>query len=182
MNLGSIAKQVLGAVAPTLLSAIGGPFAPLAAAILHAALGTQGDEKAADTALANASQDTLFKVKQAELDLQGKLGELGIQREQLVYNDLANARSRQVALKDDTPAKLAWMMIGGFLAISLAQIVAMIGFAEQVAKIPPQGWLLIGNISGYLANEAKQAGAYFFGSSLGSQSKDATLAEIARQP
>lgn len=182
MNLGSIAKQVLGTVAPTILTAIGGPFGALAGGILHAALGTSGDDKAVDTALSSASQDTLLKVKQAELDLQAKLAELGVQKEQLAYQDLASARAMQVATKDPTAARLAWLVIGGFLVFSIAEAVSMTIYPDQVAKIPAAAWSMIGVIMGYLANEAKQAAAFYFGSSEGSQNKDATIAAIAKQP
>jgi hypothetical protein len=56
----------------------------------------------------------------------------------------------------------------------------MMVWPDAVAKIPPQGWLLVGNISGYLANEAKQAAAFYFGSTAGSQNKDATIADMAK--
>jgi hypothetical protein len=181
MNLGKTALHVLGTVAPTVLTAIGGPFGALAGAVLHAALGTNGDEAAVDAALGNASQDTLLKVKQAELDLTAKLTALGVQREQLVYADLADARQMQVATRDPTAARLAWLIIGGFLVTSIAQLVGLMGWADQVNKIPAQGWLLIGNVSGYLANEAKQAAAFYFGSTAGSQAKDATIADMAKQ-
>lgn len=181
MNLGKTALHVLGTVAPTVLSAIGGPFGALAGAVLHAALGTNGDESAVDAKLASADQDTLLKVKQAELDLNGKIAALGVQREQLTFTDLADARQMQVATRDPTAARLAWLIIGGFLVVSAAQLVAMMGWADQVNQIPSQGWLLIGNVSGYLANEAKQAAAFYFGSTAGSQAKDATISDMAKK-
>lgn len=182
MNLGKTALQILGTVGPTILATFGGPFGALGAAALHAALGTNGDETKVDAQLANASQETLLKVKQAELDLQAKMAELGIQKEQLQFADLADARQMQIATRDPTARQLAWLVIGGFLIISFAQLIAMMGWADQVNKIPQGGWLLIGNISGYLANEAKQAAAFYFGTTAGSQAKDATIAEIAKQP
>src|SRR6266850_212204 len=182
MNLGKTALQVLGTVAPTLLTALGGPFGALAATVLHAALGTNVDEKVVDTTIAGATQDTLLKMKQAELDLQGKLADLGIKEEQLTFDDLASARAMQVATRDPTVDRLAWLIIGGFLVISLAQLVAMIWKPDAIAKIPSQGWLLIGNLAGYLANEAKQAAAFYFGTTAGSQAKDATIASIAKAP
>jgi hypothetical protein len=42
--------------------------------------------------------------------------------------------------------------------------------------------LFFGTIFGYLSSEAKQASAFYFGSSEGSQAKDATIATIAKQP
>jgi hypothetical protein len=181
-TLGTVAKQVLGTVAPTLLTALGGPFGALAGAALHLAMGTGGDEKAVDTQLAGATQDTLLKVKQAEIDFKAKIAELGIQEEQLAYADLADARQMQMTTRDPTVARLAWLVIGGFLLISLAELVAMVLWPERVKLLPEAAWLLIGSVLGYLANESKQAGAFYFGSSAGSQAKDATISDMAKKP
>ena len=180
MNFGKTALQVLKAVAPTLAMAVAGPFGPLAAAAIHAALGTT-DQASAEAVLVSATPDQLAALKKAESDFQVQMKQLGIQEEQLVFADLADARQMQMTTRDPTAARLAWLIIGGFLTVSIAQLVAMMGWADQVNKIPPQGWLLIGNVSGYLANEAKQAAAFYFGSTAGNQAKDATIADIAKQ-
>jgi len=49
----------------------------LAAAAVHAALGTGGDDKAAETALLTATPDQLLALKKADSDLQVRLKELG---------------------------------------------------------------------------------------------------------
>jgi hypothetical protein len=64
---------------------------------------------------------------------------------------------------------------------SIAEVIAMMVWPEQTAKVPAAAWGTIGLVMGYLANEAKQCSGYYFGSSSGSQAKDATLAEIAKQ-
>lgn len=180
MNLGKTAISVLGTVAPTILTAIGGPFGALAGAALHAALGTNGDDKLIDQSLTGATQDTLLKVKQAEIDFKAKMAEIGLQTDQLTYTDVQDARKMHTATRDPTAARLAWLLIGGFITVSIMQLIAMVGYADQINKIPSQGWLLIGNLVGYLASEAKQAGAFYFGSTQASQNKDSTIAEIAK--
>ncbi len=183
MTFGAKALQVLRTVAPTIAMAVGGPFGPLAATVIHAALGTDpGDPKAAEAALLNATPEQLLALKKADQDFIIRLKELGIEEQQLAYADTASARQMQVAVRDPTVDRLAWLIIGGFLVISLAQLIGLIGFATEVNKIPAQGWLLIGNLSGYLANEAKQAAAFYFGSTASGQNKDATIASIAKEP
>lgn len=183
MSFTDSAKHVLATVAPLLATATLGPFAPIANAAIAAVFGIKTDDAAATaTALASATPDQLLALKQADDAFKVQMEQLGISEEKLAFDDVSNARGREIAVKDSTPKQLAWMLIGGFLTISLAQIVAMVGWADQVNKIPAQGWLLIGNISGYLANEAKQAGAYYFGTTMGSQSKDLTIADIAKKP
>jgi hypothetical protein len=170
MNLTTI-----GTVAPTILTAIGGPFGALAAAVLHAALGTTGTDAQVDTALTGATQDTLLKVKQAELDLQGKLAELGVQKEQLQLADVASARSMETATKSSTPTVLSYFV----LAASMA---AFLGVVGGLVKIPAdsQTALIYGSVLTYLVTESKAVLAYWFGSSQGSQAKDATIADMAK--
>lgn len=181
MNFGKTALQVLKTVAPTLALAVGGPFGPLAAAALHAALGTT-DQASAEAALVNATPDQLLALKKADQDFAIRMKELGISEEKLVFDDLASARQMQIATKDPTPARLAWLVVGGFLIFSMAQVVALIGWPDQLAKVPAAAWGTIGTILGYLAKEASQASAFYFGSSAGSQAKDATISDMAKQP
>ena len=179
MNL----KELIGTVAPTIATALGGPLAGVAVKAAAGALGlSEHTEEALQTALAGAKPDDLLKLKQADQQFAKDMRALDIDLERISAGDRDSARKRQMELKDSTPAQLAWMVIGGFIVVSAAQLVAIMGWPDVVAKIPGQGWLLIGNISGYLANEAKQAAAYYFGSSVGSKEKDATLSEIAKQP
>lgn len=192
MNLVKDAAVVLETVAPKLGLALGGPLGGMAGGLLSMGIGkllgkqdaagapVPATQKEIETALTAGDPQTLLAVKNIQADLEKHMADLGVEDEQLRFADTANARGREMSLKDNTPHQLAWMVVGGFMVISLVQLVGLIGFADAVAKVPPQGWLLIGNISGYLASEAKQAGAYYFGSSAGSQSKDATLADLAK--
>lgn len=170
MNFGQRALQVLKTVAPTIALAAGGPFGPIAAAAIHAALGTT-DEKSAETALLSATPEQLLALKQADQAFQIRMEELGIQEEQLVYQDIANARAREIAIKDMTPAILAYAVTVGFFGVL--------------------GWMLYKGIPSNAGGEAllvmlgslgtAWAGivAYFFGSSAGSASKSDALNRIA---
>lgn len=173
-------KTFAGTVAPTLASAVGGPLAGMAVTAIAGALGCKPNSTALTAAMAVATPDQLLALKQADADFAEKMKQLGIDEEKLSFDDTASARAMQVATKDPTAGRLAWTIIGGFLFISLAQIAGVVFASDAVAKVPPQGWLLIGNVSGFLANEAKQAATFYFGSTAGSQAKDATIADIAK--
>lgn len=181
MNFGQTALQVLKTVAPTLALAVGGPFGPLAAAAIHAALGTT-DQASAEKALVNATPDQLLALKKADQDFEVQIEKLGIEKAKLAYDDTANARQMQMTVRDPTVARLAWLVIGGFLLISLVELAAMLIWPEKVKALPEAAWLLVGSVLGYLANESKQAGAFYFGSSAGSQAKDATISNLAKTP
>ena len=178
-DIGSGALQVLRTVAPTIAATATGPFASITLPIFQKLFGTT-NAKDIETALVNATPEQLLALKQADNAHEEQMTQLGITRDKMAFDDLSNARNMQIQTKDPTAARLAWMIIGGFLVISIAQIIGLMGFADEVNKIPPQGWLLIGNVSGYLANEAKQAAAFYFGSTAGSQAKDTTIADIAK--
>ncbi|WP_211440908.1 hypothetical protein [Collimonas humicola] len=187
-------KTVLGALAPTAATLLGGPFAGLAVKFLAPALGMSPDAVASTGSAVQAIQEALTKgqlsadqvvaIKQAELGLAQhladnnlKLAELDVESAKVVTADRSDARSREVQVKDRTPAHLAYTIIGGFFIVSLAQLAALMGWADMTAKIPPQGWLLIGNISGYLAAEAKAASAYYFGTTSDSGRQAELLAQ-----
>lgn len=171
MNLGDKAKQILGTLAPMLGTAIGGPFGALAGAALSQALGTSPDDgKATEAALLSANPDTLLKVKQAEQDFTVRMKELGISEDKLVYDDIANARAREIAVRDNTPRNLAYLVLG-FAGACIAA--TLMGFTKVDSA-------LAGTLIGYLVAEARSALAYYFGSSKGSKDKDDAIAEIAK--
>lgn len=172
-EIGSKALQVLKTVAPMLATAVGGPFGPLAGAAISAALGTApGDSKAADAALLNATPDQLLALQKANQDFQIQMKQLGIAEEKLTFDDIANARAREVAVKDSTPRNLAYLIIG-FTGLCIAATLA--GWTKVDSA-------LAGTLIGYLVAESRSTLTYYFGSSQSSQNKDATIASIAKQP
>lgn len=174
MNLGDKAKQVLAALAPMLGTALGGPLGGFAGTAIAQALGTPlGDAKAAENALLSASPDTIVKLRKAELDFQAKMKEYGIDEEKLVYDDIANARARETAVKDSTPSALAYAITAGFFGT--------LGFMLLNGK-PATGGDALLVMLGSLGTAWAGIVTYYFGSSLGSTKKDATLSAIAKQP
>lgn len=178
-DIGSGALQVLKTVAPTLAATAAGPFAPLIAPLVAKVFGSN-DPQALEPALLNATPDQLLALKKADNDLQVQLKQLGISEEKLAFDDTEGARAMQVATKDPTAGRLAWLVVGGFLIFSVGLAATMTLAPTKAAAIPAGAMALIGTVLGYLANEAKQAAAFYFGSSAGSQNKDAVLAEIAK--
>lgn len=173
MNLAKDALHVLQTVAPTIARATLGPFGGLAATAISAILGTPPtDETAASAALLNATPDQLLALKKAEQDFQVQIKTLGISEEKLVYDDIANARAREMSVKDSTPRNLAYLIIG-FTGACIAATLA--GWTKVDSA-------LAGTLIGYLVAESRSTLTYYFGSSQSSQNKDATIASIAKQP
>jgi len=171
MNFGQTAKSVLATVAPLLGTALGGPFGGLAGSLLSKALGTN-DPKAMEAAITSTDPDILLKLKQADNDFQAQMKTLEISEEKLSFDDIANARAREMAVKDTTPRNLAYLIIG-FTGLAIAATLA--GWTKVDSA-------LAGTLIGYLVAECRSTLTYYFGSSQSSQNKDATIAAIAKQP
>lgn len=187
MNLLKSAGQVLATVAPTLATAVGGPFAGMAITEIEKVFGLDSSkpadqrQAAVEQALLTATPDQILALQKANQDFQVQIKKLGIDEEKLTFDDLANARAMQTATKDPIVKQLAWLNVGGFLLVSVFLIVAVVIWPEQITRVPAAAWAVLGTVFGYLAKSASQTETFFFGSSAGSQAKDATIAEIAKQ-
>lgn len=171
MNLAKDALHVLQTVAPTIARATLGPFGGLAATALSAILGTPPtDDQAASAALVNATPDQLLAIKKAEQDFQVQMQTLGVSEDKLVFDDISNARAREVALKDNTPAILAYAISIGFFGV----LGAMLWNGK-----PAVGGDALLVLLGSLGTAWSGIVSFYFGSSLGSAKKDTALAAAA---
>lgn len=173
LSLGAKALQILRTVAPTLALAAGGPFGPIAAAAIHLALGTDPTQPAsAETALLNATPDQLLALKKAGNDFEVQMKTLGVQEEQLAYADTANARAREIAVKDNTPKILAYLVIT--LVLIAEGSMFFIGQPKSIDGV------VLGRILGTLDSALIMVLGYYFGSSAGSAKKDSTISDLAK--
>jgi len=171
MTIGQKALQVLRTVAPTIALAVGGPFGPLASAALSAALGTpKGDDKATEAALLAATPDQLLALTKENDAFQVQMKQLGIDEEKLVYEDIANARAREIAVKDSTPRYMAYLVTVGFFGV--------LGYLVVEGK-PVSGGDVMLVMVGSLGTAWTGIVAYYFGSSAGSAAKTDALNTIA---
>lgn len=168
------AKQVLATIAPELGLAIGGPFGGLAGTALARALGTKGpDDSANEAAILSGDPEVLLKIKQANSDFVLQMEQLGIDRDKLVFEDIANARAREVAVRDRTPTVLAYSVTIGFFAT----LAVMIFHGK-----PEIGGDALLVMLGSLGTAWAAIMAYYYGSSKSSDTKTQALTEIAKGP
>jgi hypothetical protein len=166
-------KSFVSLAAPTLGTALGGPLGGMAGTYIANALGAKSAKPAdLQIAMQNATPDQLLALKTADQAFAAKMEELGIERDKLVFDDIANARAREIAVKDTTPRNLAYLIIT-FTGLCIAATLA--GWTKVDSA-------LAGTLIGYLVAECRSTLTYYFGSSQGSRDKDATLADIAKQP
>lgn len=160
MNAGGFIKQILpwiGAAASGNIPALIGLAAQTVAKVTGAKVDANPDSISA--AIAGATPDQLLALKQADNDLAEKLQQMGFQHvedlEKIAADDRANARAREVSLRDKFVPLLATFVIGSF---TLAVLAIIRGWGKIEAAFA-------GTLIGYLAANANQVVGYYFGSS-----------------
>ena len=156
---------LIGSVAPTIATALGGPVAGMAVKAISGALfGHDGASKDdIMTALANPTGDQLAALKKIDADFAVQMKALDIDLERSAAGDRASARDMQKETRDWIPRALAVSVTVGFFAILLYMLVYGLPTTGNEALL-----LLLG------ALQTAWGGiiAFYFGSSSGSQKKD----------
>jgi len=153
-------------IAPGIATALGGPLAGLAVTAISKALGIDEKDVQSTIEQGKLSAEQLTSLKQAEIELQSKAQELGLNFEKLAVDDRKSAREMQMSTKSFVPALLsilvvcAWALIQYFL---LTHVIAQ-EMRELVARV-------LGTLDGALMLVL----SFYFGSSSGSQHKDDLL-------
>ncbi len=115
-------KGLIGAVAPTLGQALGGPLGGAAAQTIASVLGCKPDEKSIANAVQAATPEQLAEIKKAELDFQVQMKKLDVDVFALEAEDIQNAR---LAFKGDwTPKFIAVacvLFFGAYIALVTLQ-------------------------------------------------------------
>lgn len=165
MDLLKTFGPLIGSVAPTIATALGGPVAGMAVKAISGAL--FGNDSASKdeimTALANPTGDQLAALKKIDADFAVQMKALDIDLERIAAGDRASARDMQKETKDWIPRALAVSVTVGFFAILLYMLVYGLPTTGNEALL-----LLLG------ALQTAWGGiiAFYFGSSSGSQQKD----------
>jgi hypothetical protein len=170
MDIMKAVGPLLGQVAPTLATALGGPLAGLAAKTLsNVLLGNEsGSEAEIAKAMQNATPDQLAAIKQIDADFKTRMAELEIDLERIAAGDRDSARKREVLTGDYTPKVLAAAITVGFFGILFWM------FVHGVPKNGNEALLLM---LGALQTAFTGVIAYYFGSSAGSKAKTDALAK-----
>ena len=158
---------LIGSVAPTIATALGGPIAGMAIKALSGALfGHQdGTEEDIMTALANPTGDQLTALKKIDADFKIQMKQLDIDLVRITVDDRKSARDMQVVTKSWLVPTLATMIIAAFIAVTFA---TLMGYAKIESA-------LAGTLVGYISAKAELVLSFYFGSSAGSEKKDEML-------
>ena len=153
MKLGLL-KNIIGAVAPTLGTALGGPMGGMAANMIAEVLGVPNNPKAIEKGLAEATPEQMLELKKAEQDFDLKMKELEVDVFKLETQDIQDARGKFG--KDWTARIIGVLVVSGFM-----------GYIFLVTLQPPEqnSEALINLVLGYLGGLASAIISFYFGAS-----------------
>lgn len=170
MDIIKTVGPLLGQIAPTIATALGGPLAGLAVKTLSNVLFGNEEGTPADIvqALQGASPEQLVALKKIDAEFKLKMQELEIDLERISAGDRDSARKREMALADMTPKVLAASITVGFFGIL---------FWMFIYGVPKNGNEALLLMLGALQTAFTGVIAYYFGSSAGSKAKNDLLAQ-----
>ena len=147
-------KNLVGAVAPTIGTALGGPMGNMAMTKIASVLGVSNNQKSIQQAIQNATPEQMLELKKAEQEFEVQMKELDVDVFKLETQDKQNARG--MFSKDWTARIIGVATIAGFL-----------GYIFLVTLQPPEqnSEALINLVLGYLGGLASAIISFYFGAS-----------------
>jgi len=151
--LGAI-KSIVGAVAPTLGTALGGPLGGAAASMIADALGCDDNEKAINKAIQTATPEQLSLIKEADAEFDAKMKELDVDLFALETADKQDARQH---FSKDWTAKL----------IGIVMVLFFCSYIGMITIMPPEqnSMELINLVLGYMGGLVSAVISFYFGAS-----------------
>jgi hypothetical protein len=149
-------KSILGAIAPTLATAMGGPLGGMAMKMVADKLGLpDASLDALDAAVASATPEQLAEIKKVEADFKVQMKALDVDLVKIAAADRDSARQRHAVMKDATPTVLA-----------IGTLLAFFGYIGAVTFLAPDADLGLINVAvGWLGGSASAVISYYFGAS-----------------
>ena len=169
-------KGLIGKVAPSLATALGGPLAGAAVSALSDAFGLseagtpEQKQDALVAAISGATPDQLLALKKTDQEFAIKMQELGFKNveelEKFATADRDSARNREIVVKDNTPKVLVYAITLGFFGV-----LATLMFGDVPSGSKEVLYIMLGTLG-----TAWTAGInYYFGSTNGSSEKNKLL-------
>jgi len=147
-------KKLIGALAPTIGTAIGGPVGGLAANVVAEALGVEPVPRKIEQAIQTATPEQLLKLKTAEKEFEKQMAQMEIDVYALETADIQDARSKFST--DWTPRVLGTLTLVGFISYI---------FMISINPVPDASDDIVMIILGYLSGIASAVISFYFGSS-----------------
>lgn len=151
-------------IAPTIATAVGGPFGTMAYGLIAHELGVSPEEAKTTIEAGKLTADQIASVQLAEVQIKAKAQELNLDFARLGNEDRKSAREMQAETRSYIPAVLAIAVTLGFFGI-------LIGMMTETFKTSDALMLMLGSLGTAWTGII----AFYFGSSAGSQAKDDLL-------
>jgi len=164
-------KKLIGSVAPTIATALGGPLAGYAVREIGTALGLEAaTESTISTALQNATPETLLRIKELDQSFALKMEQMGIDVKKLEFEDTSGARAMLIQTRARTPAILsyfivvsitalyAYLIMGDYNALSISDLVLgrILGTLDTAFAVVLAFWLGSAHREPYQAAQRKE--------------------------
>lgn len=155
----------LKTIAPTIASALGGPLAGMAVDLVSKACGIDAKDVHASISEGKLSADQIAFIKQAELQLQARAQELGLDFEKIAAADRDSARNREIAIA--TSEAVPWInkMVTPAIACSVVVVWGAVQYFLFHNIIPAEMRELTARVLGTLDGALMLVLSYYFGAS-----------------
>lgn len=154
-------KGLIGGIAPTIGTAMGGPLGGMAGQVLAGVLGCDPTPQAIETAFETVTPEQLAEIKKAELKFEAKMAELEVDLYALEVKDKQDARKH---FSRDWTAKF----------IGVVMVLFFCAYIAMITMMPPEqnSMELINLVLGYMGGLVSAVISFYFGAS-NSESKNA---------
>lgn len=168
-------SSIIATVAPWIGTALGGPLGGMAVTAAANALGLSDKTEAAiKTAISGATPEQMLALKQADNAFAAQMQQLGFDNLEkmtgLENADRDSARNREIQVKDRTPKILAYLITAGFFGMLAAMLFKI---------IPNENRDILNIMLGALGSTFGAVTSYYYGSTRGSETKSALLAQAS---
>jgi hypothetical protein len=170
-------KSVVGTVAPTIATALGGPLAGLAVKAIGGVFGLGDGATEEDVAakLAGASPADLLALKKADQEFAVEMRRLDVDLDRIAAADRDSARQMQRETRSWAPGILAAVVVSGFIVSAVA---VLGGWVEGLKD--PLVAALVGSVIGNITAATMLVLNFYFGTSSSSRTKDETIKSLSK--
>lgn len=151
-------------IAPTLATAIAGPFGTMAYGVVAKVLNISPEDAQKTIETGKLTSEQIASVQLAEVELKARAQELGLDFAKVAVDDRKSARDMQIGTKSLIPAVLATVVTIGFFGI-------LVGMMTKTFVPSDALYLMLGSLGTAWTGII----SFYFGSSAGSQAKDELL-------
>tara|TARA_R110000822_G_C15297369_1_gene491632 strand:+ start:566 stop:1060 length:495 start_codon:yes stop_codon:yes gene_type:complete len=157
-------------IAPTLATAIGGPFGTMAYGVVAKVMGISADDAQKTIEAGKLTAEQIVSVQLAEVEIKARAQELGLDFAKVAVEDRKSARQMQTVTRSVVPPTMALLVTVGFFGILAGLMTGAVHTSDALM-------LMLGSLGTAWTGIV----AFYFGSSAGSQAKDDLLHKSSPQ-